>query len=85
MVQYASDLGCWKRATVLKSEEGCFLPGLQVHDRAMELQITQGGAGVVRVRALEREEHDFVSMFVSELVALGAGRKQDGAISRGLR
>ena len=50
----------------------------------MELQITQGGAGVVRVRALEREEHDFVPMFVSELVALGAGRKQDGAIPCGL-
>ena len=85
MVQYASDLGCWERATVLKSEEGWFFSGLQAHDWAMELQISQGGAGVVRVRALEREEHDFVSMFVSELVALGAGRKQDGAISCGFR
>ena len=85
MVQYASDFGCWERATVLKSKEGRFCSGLQVHDWAMELQISQGGAGIVGVRALEREEHDFVSMFISKLVALGAGREQNGTISRSLR
>ena len=75
---------------LLTLEAGNGLPSLRVkrgdsalvHNWAMELQVSQGGASVVRVRALEREEHDFVSVLISKLVALGAGREQDGTIPR---